>query len=342
MSNNHNNMNTNSNLFNDMSNSDILFINILNTMYNDNLRIIHHLMDQNSEITFQLIDILNNRRRHNIPLNNSNSNRNYTTNRASNTHNRNRNNHTSVPENSNTLQRRVYIDNIPYYLDNLQLFTLPTTTGTTNGSSSRNLSNHFSRILNSFLEPVNITPTQTQIENATRNIVYGDILEPINNSCPISLETFTDTSNVTMIRHCRHIFNTTNLMSWFSSNCKCPVCRYDIRNYDPNTANNINNINTANNINTTNTAINDDNNEEEDLEYEQDNNTSNNTRQNQSTREIPNNRNNNRNNNNNSIEALFFEIIGDLSNNNIEYTYDNTSTLFNSLFPPTRRRETRR
>jgi len=57
------NGNNSNNLFNDMSNSDILFINILNTMYNDNLRIIHHLMDQNTEITSQLIDILNNRRR---------------------------------------------------------------------------------------------------------------------------------------------------------------------------------------------------------------------------------------------------------------------------------------
>jgi len=359
MSNNHDNTNTNSNLFNDMSNSDILFINILNTMYNDNLRMIHHFMDQNSEITFQLIDILNSRRRQNIPLNNSNSNRNYTTNRTNNTYNRNRNNYSSVAENNNASQRRVYIDNIPYYVDNLQLFSLPittgttigtttgttngTTTGTTNGSSSRNLSNHFSRILNSFLEPVNITPTQTQIENATRNIVYGDILEPINNSCPISLETFTDTSNVTMIRHCRHIFNTTNLMSWFGSNCKCPVCRYDIRNYDPNNSTTNNTVNDNNEDNEVN---------EEELEYEQNNNnnnnnsstsSSNNIRQNQETRETPNriNRNNN-NNNNNSIEALFFEIIGDLSNNNIEYSYDNTSMLFNSLFPPTRRRETRR
>jgi len=335
---NSNNTNNN-NLFNDMNNSDILFINILNTMYNDNLRMIHHLMDQNSEITFQLIEILNNRRRQNIPLNsnNNNTNRNYRTNHSN---NRNRNNYSSVAENTNTPQRRVYIDNIPYYLDNLQLFSLPTTTGNT----SRNLSNHFSRILNSFLEPVNITPTQTQIENATRNIVYGDILDPINNSCPISLETFTDTSNVTMIRHCRHIFNTTNLMSWFGSNCKCPVCRYDIRNYDANNS-------TTNNNNEDN---------EEELEYQQDdndtnenvtnanvtnnnnnnnnnNNTSNNIRQTHETRETR-----NRNNNNNSIEALFFEIIGDLSNNNIEYTYDNTSTVFNSLFPPTRRRESRR
>ena len=340
MSNSNNTNNTNNNLFNDMNNSDILFINILNTMYNDNLRMIHHLMDQNSEITFQLIEILNNRRRQNIPLNsnnNSNTNRNYTTNRTSNTYNRNRNNYSSVSGNNNAPQRRVYIDNIPYYVDNLQLFSLPTTTGNT----SINLSNHFSRIINSFLEPVNITPSLTQIEIATRNIVYGDILDPINNSCPISLEAFTDTSNVTMIRHCRHIFNTTNLMSWFSSNCKCPVCRYDIRNYDANNR-------------TTNNTVNDNNEDnEEELEYQQDdndtnanvtnnnnnnnNNTSNNIRQSHETSETR-----NRNNNNNSIETLFFEIISDLSNNNIEYTYDNTSNLFNSLFSPSRRRESRR
>ena len=68
-----NNNNNNNNLFNDMSNSDILFINILNTMYNDNLRIIHHLMDQNSEITGQLIDVMNNRRQQSNPGNNTNN-----------------------------------------------------------------------------------------------------------------------------------------------------------------------------------------------------------------------------------------------------------------------------
>jgi len=354
MSNNHNNtnINTNSNLFNDMNNTDLLFINILNTMYNDNLRIIHHLMDQNSEITFQLIDILNNRRRQNIPLNH---NRQYHDNR-SHRHNRHRNNYSSGTENTNTTQRRVYIDNIPYYIDDLQLFTLPninTTTNTntnTNTNINRNLGNNLSRIFNSFLEPVNIIPTQSQIENATRNIIYGDILDPINNSCPISLEPFTDISNVTMIRHCRHIFNTNNLMSWFNSNCKCPVCRYDIRNYDPNNNDNNNDNNNNNNDNNDNNDHdNDDNNDnnhddnEAILEYEQggihgtsSNSNNINTRQTQETRETRNR------NDNTSIEALFFEIISDISNNNIEYTYNNTSTLFNSLFPPTRRRESRR
>ena len=313
-----NTTNTNSNLFGDMSNSDILFINILNTMYNDNLRIIHHLMDQNNEITGQLIDVFNNRRRQNIPLNNS---RTYTYNRNHNTsRSRNRPNQSSDNGSINN-QRRVYIDNIPYYVDDLQLFTIPNINTTTNNTNP-NISNHFTRILNSFLEPINITPTQTQIENATRNIVYGDILDPINNSCPISLEPFTDISNVTMIRHCRHIFNTNSLMSWFNSNCKCPVCRYDIRNYNPNT-----------NVNQ----------QEDEQEQEQENEGARiHGLNNQPTNEQNHLNTNATNLNNNSIETLFVEILTDLSNNNIEYTLDNTSQLFNSLFSSNRRRESRR
>ena len=48
--------------FSDINNSDILFINILNMMYNDNLRVIHHLVDQNNEIRHQIINIFNERR----------------------------------------------------------------------------------------------------------------------------------------------------------------------------------------------------------------------------------------------------------------------------------------
>ena len=313
-----NTTNINNNLFSDMSNSDILFINILNTMYNDNLRIIHHLMDQNNEITSQLIDVFNNRRRQNIPLNNS---RTYTYQQNNANNNRNRN----IPnENSNgNNQRRVYIDNIPYYVDDLQLFTIPSTTTNTRNTrnttnASANISNQFSRILNSFLEPINIVPTQIQIENATRTIVYGDILEPINNSCPISLETFLDTSRVSMIRHCRHIFNTSSLMSWFNSNCKCPVCRYDIRDYNPN--------------------INFNQQEAEQENEVQQIDSTNNQEMNEQTRLHT----NSTNPNNNSIETLFVEILTDLSNNNIEYTLDNTSQLFNSLFSANRRRESRR
>ena len=37
---------------------------------------------------------------------------------------------------------------------------------------------------------------------------------------------------VTVIRFCGHIFYTEQLNTWFTSNCRCPVCRYDIRNYN--------------------------------------------------------------------------------------------------------------
>jgi hypothetical protein len=91
----------------------------------------------------------------------------------------------------------------------------------------------YSRIFETFFQPVDIFPTPTQIEQATRPVRYGDILRPLNNSCPISLEPFNDTSMVCMIRYCGHIFNPDELSNWFRSNCRCPVCRYDIRNYTP-------------------------------------------------------------------------------------------------------------
>jgi hypothetical protein len=116
-------------------------------------------------------------------------------------------------------------------------------------------------------------------------------------------------------------------MSWFNSNCKCPVCRYDIRDYNPNGNNNNDN---NNNNNTQNEEQED---QEENDEVDNNNNPTTNAERQTNT---------NTNTNNNSIEALFVEILTDLSNNDIEYTFDNTSTLFNSLFPINRRRESRR
>jgi hypothetical protein len=354
------------NYFNDLNNSDLLFINILNSMYNDNLRIVHHLIDQNTQIRNTLINIMNNRRSSNISNNNTNRNNN---------NNRNRANNENGTTNAN--QQRLYIiDNLPYYLDNSQMTALPSFNNNyeqvntsrnylnrTRNTNRVDITNHLSRILNSFLDPVNIIPTQIQIENATRNITYGDILDPINNSCPISLDQFTDSSNVTMIRHCRHIFNTNSLMSWFNSNCKCPVCRYDIRNYTSN--NNRNNQQTSNNNNNNDIIDNVDN--EYDNEYDNDNdndndngngndnNNNNNNSQNatsetnENLRHINQNNRNDRNTRNNisrmnSIDTIF-DILHDFSGNNIlEYNIDDTSasTLFSLIYPQSRTRERRR
>jgi hypothetical protein len=95
-----------------------------------------------------------------------------------------------------------------------------------------NAPDFITQTLRSFLEPVNICPTAAQIENATRRARYGDIVNPLNLTCPINLDTFSETDMVTVIRYCGHIFNTNALNTWFLTNCRCPVCRYDIRNYN--------------------------------------------------------------------------------------------------------------
>tara|TARA_Y100000816_G_scaffold289561_1_gene276253 strand:- start:769 stop:1977 length:1209 start_codon:yes stop_codon:yes gene_type:complete len=76
---------------------------------------------------------------------------------------------------------------------------------------------------------VPVYPSTEQIEAAIRTTRFGDIENPINTSCPISMETFTPDQSVTMICHCGHIFNSVQLFSWFRSNVRCPVCRYDVR-----------------------------------------------------------------------------------------------------------------
>ena len=134
----------------------------------------------------------------------------------------------------NTLLRNF---NLPFNIpDNLQ-FNIPD-----------NLPIYFNyQIHTSNIDPVIVHPSNEQINNATENLLFGNIINPLNTNCPISLEQFTNTSNVTIIKHCKHIFNTNNLMNWFRTNCKCPVCRFDIREYNANNDTNNDTNNDANN-----------------------------------------------------------------------------------------------
>ena len=113
---------------------------------------------------------------------------------------------------------------------------------TTTSDLTRNL---LSQALHSFNEPVIISPTQQQIENATEMMVFSSVPLPTNASCPISLDRFEDNDEVMVIRHCGHCFQPQSLQQWFTSNVRCPVCRYDIRTYVvPTTQSNNNTTNT--------------------------------------------------------------------------------------------------
>ena len=193
-------------------------VNTLMNMYSSNARQIENLQQANIGIRNDITTIL-------LRIINNNNN--------NNTHSNNHNNNSSHSNNNSNSRRLRSHDN----------------------NQRENISSTFNSVFQSFFEPIQIFPTPTQIENAVRIARFSDIVRPINNSCPIILERFNDNDNVSVIRNCNHIFNTSALNSWFTSNCRCPVCRYDIRNYNAsneNTTANINENTTANiNENTT-------------------------------------------------------------------------------------------
>jgi len=95
-----------------------------------------------------------------------------------------------------------------------------------------------------FYDTVPVYPSLDQINNGTRRVLYSNIENQLNSSCPITLENFNNDDNVTQILGCGHIFNHDSLNSWFRNHVRCPVCRYDIRNYIPRSQPLIQEINT--------------------------------------------------------------------------------------------------
>ena len=83
----------------------------------------------------------------------------------------------------------------------------------------------------SLFSDVIVHPTENEILNATELIDYNNTVEYNNNTCPITLEEFNHGERICQIKHCGHIFREEALRNWFRRNVRCPVCRYDIRNY---------------------------------------------------------------------------------------------------------------
>lgn len=87
--------------------------------------------------------------------------------------------------------------------------------------------------LTSNMENVVVRPTQQQIRSATRPIIYNpDNARIANSSCPITLEPFEEQQMLTQIMYCGHVFSQEGITRWFEGNVRCPICRYDIRNYN--------------------------------------------------------------------------------------------------------------
>lgn len=80
-------------------------------------------------------------------------------------------------------------------------------------------------------ENVIVSPSDEEIDRATTNSQYNPETPPINTRCPITLDNFQEGNEITVIRHCGHAFKSSAFTSWFRRNVRCPICRYDIREY---------------------------------------------------------------------------------------------------------------
>lgn len=212
------------------------FIVLLSNMYHDNVRTLHSLTD-----TIQQLTASNNQIR-SILTQYIRDNR---TNRAQRRDIRlSQDRERDRDRRESRYMNRSFSNTLLHSQTPLIEFTIPTN----NTSYINELLNSLMRS-SAFVEPIEMYPSQAEIETATRRVRYSDIARPINTQCPISLDDFHDNDIVMVIRQCGHTFYPNNLMNWFRTNCKCPVCRYDIRNYrtPPNPTMN-NTTNTTTNI----------------------------------------------------------------------------------------------
>jgi len=178
----------------------------------------------------------NNRQDNNTRYHNTNNNNRHQNNRYHNTNNNNNNRHnnTIFYDYNNPISPAIYND---FFTRRDNVFTTQNNEGVTN-------------FFQNFLNTTEIvSPTNEQIQNASRIIRYGSIVNPLSQSCPISLDEFQENNMVRQLLHCGHLFHQTQFDEWFQNNVRCPVCRYDIRNY---TSTNTNENSLNNNTNTLN------------------------------------------------------------------------------------------
>ena len=90
------------------------------------------------------------------------------------------------------------------------------------------------------MSPVRVSPSQQQINNATSTFIYTADMTRL--TCPIDRESIHTGDEVIEITHCGHRFRSQNLRRWFETNTRCPLCRYDIRNYSTDLSNNTTDI----------------------------------------------------------------------------------------------------
>jgi len=129
-------------------------------------------------------------------------------------------------------------NNIPYY--NLTPYNSPDGTPNLiplNNENRTNPRNIIESITDSILFAIidlsyNIVAeeplTNQEITTHIKCCEYKDIINPLNTSCPITMDAFQLNTNVMQLINCGHIFTETELRRWLINKRICPMCRNNI------------------------------------------------------------------------------------------------------------------
>jgi hypothetical protein len=77
-----------------------------------------------------------------------------------------------------------------------------------------------------FFDPVPVVPSPQQISAATEQ----NVQMPEDSVCSICQE---ELQTATRLRGCQHCFHQACIDQWLQMNTRCPVCRYDVRDLQP-------------------------------------------------------------------------------------------------------------
>lgn len=77
-----------------------------------------------------------------------------------------------------------------------------------------------------FWDAINVSPSPEQINRAVERMA----VPPQDTICSICQDPL---AGGTRILHCNHFFHGNCINEWFEQSPRCPVCRYDIRDYQP-------------------------------------------------------------------------------------------------------------
>lgn len=162
----------------------------------------------------------------------------------------NNNNHNLHPYDysQNYITSSFYITPVPSYYNASSLSSF-TSNNEASSNSTPNLTSALMRnILNETITPRNIMEsmlfafmdisynyvvedgplTEQEISTNVKCCEFKDIQNPLNMSCPITMDAFQSNSKVIQLIHCGHIFTETELRRWLVNKRICPMCRHQI------------------------------------------------------------------------------------------------------------------